>query len=134
MDPMELSATGMRGGAHPQPPAATETSPRPAPASRDSRSLIDTSIGVERTAWFDLNGDGKISNRSSLLGGDGYLIGDGNLDGRLARGSETWYDAHGRPVPPPPPGAGEVSSPPPATPPPQPERARETAAQTYSQN
>ncbi len=131
---MELSATGMRGGAHPQPPAATESPPRPEPSARGSGPSIDTSIGVERTAWFDLNGDGQISNRSSLLGGDGYLIGDGNLDGRLARGRETWYDGRGRPVPPPPPGAGEVASPPPSTPPPQPERAREVASQTYTQS
>ena len=104
------------------------------PTDRRSASATDASIAVERTAWFDLNGDGEISNRSALLGGDGYLIGDGNLDGRLARGNETWYDARGRPVPPPPPGAREVVSLPPVSAPPQPALARDAAVQTYSQH
>ena len=131
MAAMDLNPTGMRGGAHPQPtPAAPSRPPEarhaPPPASE---------IGViERVAWFDLNGDGQISNQPAAFGGDGILIGDGNLDGRLSRGQESWYDARGRPVPPPPPGAGDVASPPPSVPPPRAEAARDAAAQAYREN
>jgi hypothetical protein len=137
MAPMELSATGLRAG-QPQRPAPTESPPvphRPAPAPRRSITDFGSSIGIERTAWFDLNGDGRIQNTSSMMGGDGYLIGDGDGDGRLATGRETWYDGQGRPVPPPPPGRGEVPATPPAAAVPRNEqRARAAAAAAYSGN
>ncbi len=80
--------------------------------------------GIERRAWFDLNGDGRIENTSAMMGGDGYLIGDGDGDGHLATGRETWYDSAGRPVPPPTSDIAEKPvSPPPATPPAAAERA-----------
>jgi hypothetical protein len=116
---MEISATGNRGG------------PSPLVPNVDARVLM----GIERRAWFDLNGDGRIENTSSMMGGDGYLIGDGDGDGRVATGEETWYDAHGRPVPPPPPGSeSKVASRPPASAPSHVERAREVAARTYAAN
>lgn len=92
-------------------------------------------LGIERNAWFDLNGDGRIENTSSMMGGDGYLIGDGDGDGRLSTGRETWYDGQGRPVPPPPPAHGEPRATPPASPPPRNEsRARAAAAAAYASN
>jgi len=65
-----------------------------------SRDLV-AQLGIERRAWFDLNGDGRIQNTSPLTGGDAYLVGDRDGDGRVATGLETWYDRKGRPVPPP---------------------------------
>jgi hypothetical protein len=130
MAPMEISATGIRGG----PDLRRPDPPRPAATSAASRPSLDivAGWGVERRAWFDLNGDGRIDNTSAMLGGDGYLIGDGDGDGRLATGQETWYDGRGRPVPPPAPAAGEVSHPPPATPPPRADQARALASDVYS--
>jgi hypothetical protein len=56
-------------------------------------------LAVERRAWFDLNGDGTIDDASALLGGDGYLVGDGNRDGRVSQ--QVTYEpieTHSRPV------------------------------------
>lgn len=117
MAPMEVTGLRHGGGASSRAPAL------------DQRVLM----GIERRAWFDLNGDGRIENTSSMMGGDGYLIGDGDGDGRLATGVETWYDSNGRPVPPPPPGPDvRVASPPPASAPAHSARAREVVSQTYA--
>jgi hypothetical protein len=95
---------------------------RPAPAGTSLRDL-----GIERRAWFDLNGDGRIENTSSLTGGDAYLIGDRDGDGRISTGRETWYDRNGRTV------AHEHGAARPAAPPStNRERALEVAAHAYT--
>jgi hypothetical protein len=43
-------------------------------AGRSPESRPKPDAAVVRLAWFDLNGDGVIDNRSSIAGGDGTLI------------------------------------------------------------
>ncbi len=48
------------------PPTAAEVQPtQPGP---------DLSAAYARVAWFDVNGDGHIDNRSPIAGGDGTLL------------------------------------------------------------
>jgi hypothetical protein len=32
-------------------------------------------LPIERRAWFDLDGDGKVEDAGVIYGGDGYLLG-----------------------------------------------------------
>jgi hypothetical protein len=43
-------------------------------AARSPESGPKSDASVVRLAWFDMNGDGVIDNRSSIAGGDGTLI------------------------------------------------------------
>lgn len=70
---MHVNPSGNNPGSHlpvrstGRPPAAD---PRAGPDVEQPRSARELS----RQAWFDLNGDGKIEDRSALYGGDGVLI------------------------------------------------------------
>src|SRR5262249_47258730 len=53
---------------------ATLPSPQTGPAVESVARAQVQDAGFVRIAWFDLNGDGHIDNRSPLSGGDGTLI------------------------------------------------------------
>lgn len=59
------SSTGPPAVAPPEPPAV-----RARPAGPDPPEAA----AATRRAWFDVNGDGRIEDRSALYGGDGVLI------------------------------------------------------------
>jgi hypothetical protein len=57
--------------------------PRVLRATVNAVAPVAPVVAIERQALFDMNGDGTISNESPIDGGDGHMVGDSNLDGRV---------------------------------------------------
>jgi hypothetical protein len=53
------------------------------------RGALPVNVFVERRAWFDLNGDGRIDNVPVSDGGDAYMDGDSNGNGHIDTGPIT---------------------------------------------
>lgn len=71
---MHVNPSGNNPGPH-LPVRATEGPPAAGPrAEPDAERAPKSARELSRQAWFDVNGDGKIEDRSALYGGDGVLI------------------------------------------------------------
>ncbi|GIU86811.1 MAG: hypothetical protein KatS3mg009_1326 [Acidimicrobiia bacterium] len=61
-------------GSSPGPPAVAPPEPPAVRARPAGPEPPEAAAAATRRAWFDVNGDGRIEDRSALYGGDGVLI------------------------------------------------------------